>query len=93
MITFPTCLPGQKAMPTRVNMLSLLAAIVAEGDRCDASDTVDSPVAPYCSDKYEPDAFNKAISNGWVRVTHETSFDESWASITDEGRKALEGLS
>lgn len=67
---------------------SLLQMLVGFGGQCCANDTPHAPVAPWCSEKEDPDVFNAAINAGFVRCTH-SDCDESTAYITDAGREWL----
>lgn len=65
-----------------------LEYVRGEGGRVALTDTNDDPMQRFCDDG-NPDTFNQCTALGLLKFTHDSSYDDSWATITPAGIAAL----
>lgn len=70
----------------------LLSIIADMGGGTDASDSPHCWLNWFCKDevhgKYS-DTFNRCIEKGWIRTSHDSSFDMSTAWLTETGKAVV----
>lgn len=80
---------------TNLDKEMVLLSIIADmKGGTDASDSPHSWLNWFCNDEVHgqhSDTFNRCIEKGWLRSSHDTSFDTSTAWLTDAGKAALAG--
>lgn len=70
----------------------LLSIIADMRGSTDASDSPHSWLNWFCNDEAHgehSDTFNRCIEKGWLRSSHDTSFDTSTAWLTDAGKAVV----
>lgn len=69
----------------------LLTVLAKSGGKADASDDPWNWLNAFCGDEDGggPDSFNRANELGFLRTTHDTSFDTSTTCLTEAGREWL----
>lgn len=71
----------------------LISIISAMGGKTDSSDHDWHWLQWFCNDERahdKDDTFNRCHARGWLHTTHESDFETSTTTLTDQGRKAIE---
>ena len=80
-------------LPTGMaKIMTLLAILKKMGGECDASDDRCNWLNWFCNDgpdRHATDTFNQAIELGYIRTSHDSDTDSSWAKLTAKGMAAL----